>query len=146
MGTTGAGPTCCGGGGQTCVFAKALLARSASCELAERHAMAERVVLHCVSPVSRMNCATLAALLHERARFALKLPPTSKPLMHAQALRLQCGGLLALQGVLGCLDGDVHRLVMRAHQDHGSLAELPWTTLVAALAAWQPRRRHLPHP
>jgi hypothetical protein len=141
-----AGPGCCGEGGQTCVFAKALLSRSASCELAERHAVAERVVLECRSPVARTNCGTLASLLHERARFALRLPPPSRPLMHVQSLRLQCGGLQALQGALGSPGTDVHRLVMQAQERHGSLTDLPWQPLVAALAAWQPRRRHRPQP
>jgi hypothetical protein len=129
---------------RSCVFAKALLAGSAECRLAERHALAERVVLGCRSPVARTNCATLSALLHERARFALRLPASSQPPTHLQALRLQCGGLLALHSLLGSPDVDVHGLVQRAQERYGSLVELPWTPLVAELALWQPRRRHHP--
>jgi hypothetical protein len=140
----GADPRCCGDGGAGCVFAKALLARSAGCERAQRHAVAEQVVLNCSSPVARTNCSTLAALLHERARFALKLPPASRPLMHVQALRLQCGGLQALQSALDSACSDVHQLVMLARERHGSLTDLPWSTLVAAMAAWQPRSRYRP--
>ena len=95
----------------------------------------------CGSPVARINCATLAALLHERARFALRLPPPGRPLMHVQALRLQCGGLAALRQTLAHPDPDVHRLVNEAQQRHGSLTELPWAVLVPALAGWQPPRR-----
>jgi hypothetical protein len=58
-----------------------------------------------------------------------------------QGLRLQCGGLVALQQVLGVPERDVHRMVGTAHERHGSLTELPWDALVAALAAWQPPRR-----
>jgi hypothetical protein len=58
-----------------------------------------------------------------------------------QALRLQCGGLTAVQQVLGCEERDVHRMVGAAHERHGSLTELPWATLVVALAEWQPPRR-----
>jgi hypothetical protein len=58
-----------------------------------------------------------------------------------QALRLQCGGLVALQQVLGAPERDVHRMVGTAHERHGSLTDLPWAALVAALAAWQPPRR-----
>ena len=111
---------------QACVFAKALLSHTAGCELAQRRAVAERVLVECPSPVARTNCGTLAALLHERARFAL---------------RLQCGGLTALQQVLDCADRDVHRMVGTAHERHGSLTELPWVALVTALAAWQPPKR-----
>jgi len=126
---------------QACVFSKALLARAARCELSQRTCAGDNEGLACTSPVARINCGTLAALLHERARFALRLPPPGRPLMHVQALRLQCGGLAALQQVLSAPDADVHRLVAGAHERHGTLAELPWEPLVSALVQWQPRQR-----
>jgi hypothetical protein len=104
----------------------------------------ERTVLDCASPVALTNCGTLAALMRERARFALRLPPATRPLLHVQALRLQCGGLAALQQVLDAAERDVHRLVGLAQQRHGILADLPWAALVPKLAAWQPRRRAAP--
>ncbi len=132
--------TCCESD-RGCVFAKALLAQQAGCELAQRRAVAERVLVECPSPVARTNCGTLAALLQERARFALRLPPPGRPLIHMHALRLQCGGAAALQQVLQSADRDVHRMVGLAHERHGSLTELPWAAMVPALVAWQPRRR-----
>lgn len=129
-----------------CVFAHALLARTAVCELGQRQQLAERELLVCTRPTARHNCSTLAALLHERARFALRLPPAGRPLMHAQALRLHCGGLAALRSSLGedAPVPDVHRMVATAQDRHGSLSDLPWAPLVAELAAWQPRRRGRP--
>jgi hypothetical protein len=133
---------CCGAGSaRSCVFAKALLARAATCALSQRLPVGEREVLECASPVARINCATLAGLLHERARFALRLPPASRPLMHVQALRLQCGGLSALAQQFDALSPDVHGMVGAALERHGSLTELPWQVMVPVLAAWQPRRR-----
>ncbi len=131
----------CDGSDRACVFAKALLAHAATCELSQRRSIAERELLECGSPVARINCATLAALFHERARFALHLPPAGRPMMHIQSLRLQCGGLAALRQELAAAAPDVHRMVGEAFERHGSLTELPWTSIVAALAAWQPRRR-----
>lgn len=127
-----------------CVFAKALLARTAVCELAHRRSIGERDLLECTSPAARIDCGALADLLHERARFALKLPPPSRPLTHVQSLRLQCGGLAALRHELAPAEPDVHRLVGNAMARHGSLADLPWALLVAALAGWEPRRRARP--
>jgi hypothetical protein len=124
-----------------CVFAKALLARAATCELAERRSLGEREVFECPSPVARTNCATLAALLHERARFALRLPRPGQLLIHAQALRLQCGGLAGIRQALGVTSDDVHRMVGLAHASHGSLTALPWAAVVATVAEWQPRSR-----
>lgn len=141
MDAVGARPACCGLG-LPCVFAQALLARAAACPLAHRSAQAERTLVECSAPVSHVNCQTLAALLAERARFALRLPPAGRPLMHRQALRLQCGGLAALAAALDSDTADVHGLVVMAQARHGSLTDLPWASLVPAVVAWQPPRRH----
>ena len=84
--------------------------------------------------------------MRERARFALRLPPPGQPLIHMHALRLQCGGLAALRQALDGDERDVHRMVGQAQARHGSLAELPWASIVAALAAWQPARRRAARP
>lgn len=142
MDEAAAGGECCGSA-VACVFSKALLARGAACELAQRSSRGEQELIACGGPVARINCSTLAALLHERARFALRLPAPGRPLMHVHALRLQCGGLAALTEVMGG-DGDVHRMVAAARERHGSLADLPWERIVPAVAGWQPRRRTAP--
>ncbi len=133
------GGACCEGGG-SCVFGKALQARVAVCERAERRSRGERDVIDCASAVARTNCTLLAALLHERARFALRLPRSGQPIMHAQALRLHCGGVLGLQHALGAPHADVHRLVNAAHERYGSLTDLPWDAIVRDVASWQGRR------
>jgi hypothetical protein len=126
---------------QRCVFEKALLAGSAACGVSARLALAEREGLACTSPVARTNCGTLLALLRERCAFALKLAPDA-PLPHALAMKLQCGGIAGLRGVVDSTDADVHRLVAAARERHGSLALLPWPRIVATVRAWEGRRRH----
>lgn len=133
------GPCCETAAG--CIFSKALLAKTASCEKSARRSLAERELIECSAPVARINCTTLAALMHERARFALRLPSPGKPLIHMQALRLQCGGLAALQQVLASEQADVHRMVNESHARFGSLTDLPWSTIVDELVAWQAPRR-----
>ncbi|HWI83805.1 hypothetical protein [Ramlibacter sp.] len=125
----------------SCVFSKALVARAASCELSQRSCAGEHGQLACTSPAARIACGDLANLLHERGRSAMHLPPPGRPLLHVHALKLQCGGLAALKQVLVTGDGDVHRIVTTAQERHGSLSELPWETVITALATWQPRRR-----
>jgi hypothetical protein len=118
-----------------------LLARAAQCELAARRSLGERDLIECSSVAARTHCATLAALMHERARFALRLPSPGRPMIHAQALRLHCGGLVGLQQALDAEHADVHAMVGAARERHGSLAELPWQAIVRAIALWQPRSR-----
>jgi hypothetical protein len=127
-----------------CVFAKALLSRSSACELAARRHLGERELIECSSPVARLNCGTLAALLHERARFALRLPAPGHPLMHAQALRLHCGGLQGLRRALDAERTDVHSMVVLAQERHGSLTALPWDEIVREIIGWLPRVRRRP--
>ena len=124
-----------------CVFAQALQAGCAGCEMAVPHALAERETIACASPVARTNCATLHALLRERCAFALKLPPDAAA-PHAAAMKLQCGGIEGLRRAVGAHAADVHRQVAAAHARFGSLTSLPWAEVVAAVAAWQGRRRH----
>jgi len=125
-----------------CVFEKALLARCADCGLAARHALAEREAIGCGSPIARANCTTLLGMLRERCAFALKLAPRNGPVPHAVAMRLQCGGLRALARAMDEYDvRDVHALVAAAGDRHGALSDLPWPGIVAAVAAWEGRRR-----
>jgi len=134
-------------GPQPCVFEKALLARCADCGLAARHALAEREAIGCGSAIARANCATLLGMLRERCAFALKLARRDGPMPHAIAMRLQCGGLRALARAMDADDiRDVHALVAAAGDRHGGLSDLPWPEIVAAVAAWQGRRRRETRP
>jgi hypothetical protein len=124
------------------VFAKALLAQAAQCSQSGRRPIAEQLVVECRAPLARVRCEALAAMLRERARFVLRLPAGARPLLHQQALRLQCGGLTALRELAGEGPDDVSSLVTHALERHGDLAGLPWAALVERLASWQPPRRH----
>lgn len=135
---------CCVRPDDACVFDKALLARAAACHRVRRQPVGEREVMLCSHPPARFNCETLLALMRERATFALRLPPPGRPMLHAQALRLQCGGLAALAALGG--DGaagrqDVAALATGLHDADTSFTQLPWERLVPAIVAWQPRRR-----
>ena len=124
-----------------CVFAKALAAGGADCPAAIRRALAERESIGCTSPPANANCTTLAALLRERAAFALRLR-TDVPLPHAAAMKLQCGGLAALAACVDTPETDVRHLVAVALARNGSPVGLPWPDIVAGVAKWQGRRRY----
>ena len=124
-----------------CVFEKALIMRRVTCELASRHALAERESVACTSPVARTNCETFLGLLSERAAFSLKLSRSDASIPHAIAMKLQCGGLAGLQHVLLAKEPDVHQLVAAAQRRWGSLLDLPWPEIVRVVVAWQGRRR-----
>ncbi len=127
-----------------CAFARALLARQASCPLAVMALEGEAERPRCTAPVAHTNCRTLRDLLRERATFALRLPPPDAPLAHAAELRLQCGGLRGLADALGDPPGppgDAHGLVARAQRAYGGLLGIPFDAVVAAIVRWQGRPR-----
>lgn len=127
-----------------CIFEKALLSASAVCELSAARALAERETIACTSPVARVDCGQLAALLREKSAFALRLTDTQGILPHAMLMRIQCGGL---QGLRQLLDPaapvpQVRPLVLMARERYGELAALPFSEVVKGVAAFQLRRRH----
>lgn len=98
----------------------------------------------CASPVANANCATLRAMIRERATFALRLAPPPAPIPHAAELRLQCGGLAGLAASLGDAASpvtDIHALVRRARDAFGGFLGIPFDTVVAAVVRWEARPR-----
>ena len=148
-----------------CVFEKALLAGCAQCNLAQRHALAEREVVACRSDAARSDCVELQRLFRERATFALHLPSSGVAITHNLMMKLQCGGLLALQKCLAnsasqsqtaiparvgagetarasiATVADVHSMLRQIDATAGGLLDLPWNQIVGSITVWQLRRR-----
>ena len=127
-----------------CVFENALLSGCAVCELSASHALAERQIIACTSPVARVDCGQLAALLREKSAFALRLTSTQRILPHAMMMKIQCGGLQGMQQVLdpAAAQPDVRRMVLKGRERYGELARLPFSEIVKGVAAFQLRKRH----
>jgi hypothetical protein len=127
-----------------CVFENALLSGCAVCELSASHAVAERQIIACTSPVARVDCGQLAALLREKSAFALRLTSTRRILPHAMMMKIQCGGLQGMRQALDPVAGqpDVRRMVLKGRERYGELAMLPFSEIVQGVAAFQSRRRH----
>lgn len=126
-----------------CVFEKALLARHAVCGLAANQAIGEREVIACTSPLARAECGQLSGLLREKSAFALKLPNTERILTHAAVMKIQCGGLQGLQGLLDpeAPAPDVRRLVLLGRERFGDLGALPFPEIIKGVAAFRLRKK-----
>lgn len=128
-----------------CPFEKAILSAQCACELATRFSVAEQMGVNCRSDIARNNCATLQALMRERARFALKVTAASDNLPFGKEMKVMIGGLRGLQGLLAVEPdagvGNIHALVRQAQEKYGSLDSLPYQELVKSIAAFQIRRR-----
>ena len=126
-----------------CAFDLALLAGCADCSLAEQTPVGERIVVYCRDRDNAENCQTWFARLRENAGFALPALRGSKPMTHAQAMRLRCGGLRGLASQVdrqsdGESPGDVAALVAGLPDSSESIA---WERVMRSIAAWRPPSR-----
>jgi hypothetical protein len=133
-----------------CPFEKAILICRAECRQAKRISIAERLAVGCLSREAQADCAALLELLRPRAVFALKLTHLGGALPHAKEVRIQCGGLLGLQGAVspdvpqGTPVANIHALVQEAKRLFGGLPDLPFSQVVRGIAGFQIRRRSGP--
>lgn len=118
------------------------MAQTAGCSQVLRGHAAEQLRLSCASAESRARCLVWRDAMHERARFALKLPPSGRPLLHQQALRLQCGGIAAVAQLLEAeRPANIAGLLQQAEAAFHHPEDAPWDRWVILLRQWQPRQR-----
>jgi hypothetical protein len=125
-----------------CVFKRALLAHQAVCEFAVQQTVSGREGIACAQPVARASCGELHGLLQEKSVFALRRGNTKLTSPASQVLQLQCGGLNGLRDVIdpGAPAPNIHVLVRSAQERYAELAQLPFSEIVKAVAAWKPAR------
>ncbi len=129
-----------------CPFEKAVLSTQCACELATRFSIAEQIGVNCRSDIARNNCATLLALMRERARFALKVTDTSDSLPFGKEMKIMIGGLIGLQRLMLTEEdatrvNNIHALVRQAQEKYTSLESLPYQEIVKSIRAFQSKRR-----
>jgi hypothetical protein len=129
---------------QSCPFGKAILARCCACSLSGKRAIAERETVICTRAPAREQCVELYGLLRGNSFFALRLVHADEPLTHAQNMKIQCGGLHGLQLVQDESEevSDVAALVEAARRKFGALEELPFSSIIQSVSAFQVRKPH----
>ena len=126
-----------------CPFEKAVLICQCACRESRRVNIAERVTVNCLDERAQGDCTLLLGLLRRNAAFALKLTHAGEPRPHAKDVKVQCGGLRGLQGVLRpelaaeAGVADIHDLVTEAQARFGSLQALPYSEIVRG-GGWFP--------
>jgi len=85
---------------QRCIFEKMVLLRYGSCEHCEKLFLAEREAMACQSAPAQKNCLSLLNTMRKNARFVLQMSSADSPLPHTKEIKVQAGGLYALQQYL----------------------------------------------
>ena len=122
----------------TCPFEKAILSVRCTCELSTRRVVAERMNAACRDAAAARQCRTLLALLHERARFAVKAAGPVESLPFGKKMKVMVGGLTGLQAVISPAAPatpveNVYRLVTTAVERFGDLERLPYDEIVQTI-------------
>ncbi|AKH21819.1 hypothetical protein [Sedimenticola thiotaurini] len=133
---------------RACLFEKCLFAGHAGCSQSEKFNLAEREGIHCKQDKAQAQCGELLKLLRHHSRFVLKASQESGVLSHAQALRIQVGGLRGLEQVMeqqtqqdSRFIPDIYSLINRAKKEYGALDNLPFNLIIQQVAAFKGRRR-----
>jgi hypothetical protein len=130
-----------------CPFEKAILTNRCGCELSQRILLAEREAASCAHADARARCVELLEYLRDKARFALKETRIGGPLPHGKEIKVQVGGMLGLQELVGAAAqgsatvDNVHAVLDAAVSRYGSIQHIPYQELVRHVLNYQHRRR-----
>jgi hypothetical protein len=130
-----------------CVFEKAMCSLKCNCSQGNMFRLADRHGFGCHSPLDQARCVQFLDHLRSRTRFVFKLTDIDGPLPHNKEIRVQNGGLLGLQKLIGDagLDqvSDVSSLIRQAEKVYGAIDQVPFDQLMPSVMAYQarPRRR-----
>ncbi|WJW76104.1 hypothetical protein QVG61_03150 [Thiohalobacter sp. IOR34] len=130
-----------------CIFEKAINSRRASCSRMRRFCLADREGVGCEAGEGRQRCTEFLERMRDSARFALQLTQVGGPLPHNREIRVQLGGLLGLQALVGAAGDsvrDVAATLSGAIERYGRLADLPYSELVKDVARFRGRQRRRP--
>lgn len=117
-----------------CCFADALGARVAGCSKALKSARRYRRTTCCCNSEAHGRCVAWLDHVRKHSRFTLGTRGTPSALPRRMAVKLQAGGLLAMQDLLDGSTGerihDVSGLLSRVLRRYGSLDEVPMEAVV----------------
>ena len=136
-----------------CVFEKALCSLRCQCSQGDMFRLADRHGVACNKPASQLQCASLLNHLRNQTRFVFKINDIDGPFPHNKEIRVQNGGLLGIQKLLGLeveqnaagedLVSDVAAVIADAIEKYGSIEALPYNLIMPSVTAFQarPKRR-----
>ncbi len=133
-----------------CPYEKAILSTHCRCSRMRKLNLAEREAVRCEDEAAWKECHAFLDALRRAARFALRAREDERSLPHAQAMRLQVGGLRGLHAALHpdrpipSPIPDIGALIEAGRRRWRDFEALPHPELLKEISAWQgrkPRRR-----
>ena len=134
-----------------CIFEKAITNQRCDCEVKRRFVLANRECIACESEAALQSCTQALNAIRDNARFSLKVVTVNGPMPHNKELKVQAGGMLALQDIVNkepiskestnnkTIVKNVHQTLQLALQEFGSLESLPYGEIVKSIVKYQSR-------
>jgi hypothetical protein len=118
-----------------CVFSKSILAMKLECRESSRKNIAGRELIQCLSAINVQQCSQWLRLLRQKSQFALQTPEQSDVLPHAKEMKVQVGGIMALQkiyraDVMPEIKADIAELLARCVKDNPEFEGVPFDVVI----------------
>ena len=132
---------------ETCVFERSVLARHCFCAKAHIFNLAEREGVRCEAGLRSENCARLSAFLRESVNFTFHIKDKEEKLPYAKQIKMQAGGLHAIQGVLSEPNinpqkvENIYQLVIDVEDQYSDLSQLPMVGILNEISHFKVRHR-----
>lgn len=128
-----------------CPYERSILTPYCACEKSQHILIAERESGSCSAAEMQKNCQSYLRYVRSKASFTLKETRRNEPLAYSKEMKIQCGGLLGLQSIMGHSDGqtieNVYQLMSKALKQYSCFEELPIEPVLRAINQFQIRRR-----
>lgn len=127
-----------------CAFSGPLIGGQFGCANAEQVTRRGGPDIACRSEQAHAQCERLFQRMKAAALPAFGAEDDLLSMPHSVLVKIQYGGLLGLQRLLGAGGAEVrniHALVGQAVQTHGSLEAIPYAALVADMTSFKLKRR-----
>lgn len=128
-----------------CPFERSILTPHCACEKSQQILIAGRESGSCTATDMQKNCQSYLRYIRSKASFTLKETRSNEPLPYGKEMKIQCGGLLGLQSIMGS-DGEqsvenIYQLMSTALKQYARFDELPIEPVLKAINQFQVRRR-----
>lgn len=140
-----------------CIFEKAITNQRCDCEFKRKFVLANRECVACQSKPALDQCTKVLDSIRNNARFSLKVITVNGPMPHNKELKVQAGGMLALQALLTTsqksvkqshrqainITTNIHQTINAALLEYQSVDNLPYGEIVRGIVTYEtrPKRR-----
>lgn len=127
-----------------CAFSNTLITNQFGCEKGEQVTRRGGPDIACTSDAAHQRCEKLFQQMKAAALPAFGMEDDLLSMPHSVLVKIQFGGLLGLQRLLGSGSAEVknvHALIEQAMGQYGNLDAIPCPTLVEDMTSYKLRRR-----